>query len=226
MFGTPTKSIMVVYPKGYYDVATSLKHSISMQEGLDSTLWTIEQYQQNLPTLSGKSHVIFLGSSRDCPVSKPFHDAAESVFYEDGGCYAIDGSKVLVYGLDDATMERFGATGPDKEYVLPDGTLAVFESRLKFDDVEEEAPLDSQPAEEGAAEENKGKKSRWGGIAAGALGGRQGGASALRAAKQAAVIAAEKAKDAWNASNQRVENTKKASISFLDKGLNQWLEME
>lgn len=205
MFGPQTKSVMVVYPKAYYAVATSLKHAISKHQSLDSTLWTIEQYQQNLPTLSGKSYVIFLGSEKDCPLSKPFHDQVESVTFKEGACFAVDGPKALVYGLDQSTLEKFYESGPDKKYVDLDGMPICFVS----DPVETE----SDP--------EKPSKTRFGKVGWGNF--SDAATLASGAASRAVTRAAGKAKGIWSASEQRVESTKAASEIFLERGLSQWL---
>lgn len=212
MFGPQTTSIMVVYPKGYYDVATSLKHAISKHDRLDSTLWTIEQYQQNLPTLSGKSHVIFLGTEKDCPVAKPFHDQVASVTFHEGACYAVDGSKALVFGLDTPTLEKFSEAGPDRNYVGFDGEPVSFES--------EPPEAELEPAESAPAGQRRFGKAGWGALT---------GASTLMnsmASSRVAARAAEKVKGMWSASDQRIENTKTASMLFLERGLDQWLELD
>jgi hypothetical protein len=212
MFGPQTKSVMVVYPKGYYDVATSLKHAISKHNSLDSTLWTIEQYQQNLPTLSGKSHVIFLGAEKDCPFAKPFHDQVESVTFHHGACYAVDGPKALVYGLDVATLEKFVESGPDKNYVDFDGAPIRF--------APEPVEAETEPEESAATWLGRFGKAGWGALS---------GASALVGGLASAPVtarAAEKVKNMWSASDQRVENTKIASKLFLERGLYQWLGLD
>lgn len=213
MFGPQIKSVMVVYPKGYYDVATSLKHAISKHDSLDSTLWTIEQYQQNLPTLSGKSYVIFLGSEKDCPVAKPFHDHIDSVTFHEGACYAVDGPKALVYGLDVATLEKFAESGPDKTYVDFNGEPIGF--------APEPVEIEVSP-DEGSAKTGFGRfgKAGWE-----ALSGATVLVSGVASAR-VAVRAAEKVKGMWSASDQRVENTKTASTLFLERGLSQWLGLD
>lgn len=212
MFGPQTTSIIVVYPKGYYDVATSLEHAISKHDRLDSTLWTVEQYQQNLPTLSGKSHVIFLGTEKDCPVAKPFHDQVESVTFHEGACFAVDGSKALVFGLDTPTLARFSEAGPDKNYVGSDGEPISFVSEPEEAEME---PVESSP-------EGRGRfaKAGWRALT---------GANTLMnnmASSRVAARAAEKVKGMWSASDQRIENTKTASVLFLERGLLQWLRLD
>lgn len=209
MFGPQTKSVMVVYPKGYYDVATSLKHAISKHDSLDSTLWTVDQYKQNLPTLSGKSYVIFLGTKNDCPIAKPFHDHVEFVTFHEGACYAVDGPKALVYGLDVATLEKFAESGPDKNYVDFDGTPIGFSPEPLEPDTE---------TSEGA--KNRFRKAGWR-----AFSGATGIANGVATAR-AATRAADKIKGMWSASSQRVENTQAASTLFLDRGLPQWLGLD
>lgn len=213
MFGPQTKSVMVVYPKGYYDIAQFLKHAISKHESLDSTVWTVEQYQQNLPTLSGKSYVIFLGSEKDCPLAKPFHDQVESVTFHEGACYAMDGPKALVYGLDVATLEKFAESGPDKTYVDFNGASIGF--------APEPLEIEASP-DEGSAKTGAG---RFGKLALAWVVAAQG-SNVAWASGVAAFAAAEKVKGMWSASDQRLENTKTASKLFLECGLPQWLELD
>lgn len=213
MFGPQTKSVMVVYPKGYYGVAQFLKHAISKHERLDSTVWTIEQYQQNLPTLSGKSHVVFLGAEKDCPLAKPFHDQVESVTFHEGACYAVDGSKALIYGMDVATLEKLAESGSDKTYVDFNGAPIDFAP----DPIEIESSRDEGYAKIGVGQLGK---LAWG------FGAAVNIVAPASIAALAAVRAAEKVKGMWSASDQRLENTKTASKLFLEHGLPQWLELD
>lgn len=92
------KQVIVVYPEIYEQLAITLQHQISKQDGFDSAAWTIAHYRQNLPTLSGRSHVIFLGDGDENPYSRIYLEQIDQIVNQQGACYGFDGSKAVVFG--------------------------------------------------------------------------------------------------------------------------------
>ncbi|MEM5513386.1 hypothetical protein WNY79_10880 [Pseudoalteromonas sp. AS84] len=205
MFSPKPKSIIVVYPKEYYKIATYLKHNISLNENFDSTLYTIEHYKQNLPALSGKSYVVFLGTEKECPVAEPFHSFIEEITFYKGACFGMTGTKSIVFGLDSQTVKKFIDNKPEKKYVDLDGKSISFS--------------------------NNGKLSKLGFISSNSiikaslrnplfLTSAIIGGVGISAAGQIT----DRAKDMWNASEQRMENIEIACNLFIEYGLSKWAE--
>lgn len=92
------KQVIVVYPDNYEDIAITLNHELSKVDGVDSAAWTIEHYKQTLPTLSGRSHVIFIGGVEENRYSKTYLASMPNIVNLKGACFARDGSKAVVFG--------------------------------------------------------------------------------------------------------------------------------
>ncbi|SPF15175.1 putative membrane protein [Pseudomonas syringae pv. cerasicola] len=67
-------------------------------DGVDAAAWTIDHYKQTLPTLSGRSHVIFIGNVEENRYSKMYLATMPSIVNLKGACFARDGSKAVVFG--------------------------------------------------------------------------------------------------------------------------------
>lgn len=93
-----TKQVIVVYPESYEDIALTLQHELSKVDGVDAAAWTINHYKQTLPTLSGRSHVIFIGDVEENRYSKMYLATMPSIVNLKGACFARDGSKAVVFG--------------------------------------------------------------------------------------------------------------------------------
>jgi len=92
------KQVIVVYPETYEEIAITLTHELSKVDGVDSAAWTIEHYKQTLPTLSGRSHVIFIGDVEENRYSKMYLATMANIVNLKGACFAHDGSKAVVFG--------------------------------------------------------------------------------------------------------------------------------
>jgi hypothetical protein len=93
-----TKNIIVVYPEIYEEIALTLQHELSKVDGVDSTAWTINHYKHTLPTLSGRSHIIFIGNAEENQYSKIYLSNKPNVVNLKGACFSCDGSKAVVFG--------------------------------------------------------------------------------------------------------------------------------
>ncbi|WP_420389609.1 hypothetical protein [Marinobacter sp.] len=129
MFGSAPTSIIIVYPKGYYEIASKLKHEISKLENLDSTIWSTDQYRDNIPTLSGKSHVIFLGDGNENEFVKPYYGVMKTLFLHQGACFGFDGTKAIVFGLDNSALRELASARP-KNYVSPENQALNFNDEI------------------------------------------------------------------------------------------------
>lgn len=98
------KKIIVVYPEHYEDLAMVLTHEISKVDGFDSAAWTLEFYRQNMPTLSGRSYVIFIGDAEENPFSKMYLSQISNLVNIKGACFGRNGSKAVVFG--DGNLEQ------------------------------------------------------------------------------------------------------------------------
>lgn len=94
----PSKRVLVVYPDDYEELAIALQHEMSKLDGFDSAAWSVEHYQQNLPTLSARSHVIFLGDGEENRYSKIYLSQISNIVNIKGSCFGRDGSKAVIYG--------------------------------------------------------------------------------------------------------------------------------
>lgn len=93
-----SKQVIVVYPENYEELAIALQHEISKVNGFDSAAWTLEHYKQNMPTLSGRSYVIFIGGAEENRFSKMYLSQISNVVNINGACFGRDGSKAVVFG--------------------------------------------------------------------------------------------------------------------------------
>jgi len=103
----PSKQIIVVYPKSYEELAIVLHHEISKVDGFDSAAWTIEHYKQNMPIISGRSYVIFIGDAEENRFSKMYLSQISNVVNINGACFGKDGTKAVVFG--EGKLEKKGA---------------------------------------------------------------------------------------------------------------------
>lgn len=94
----PSKQVIVVYPEDYEELAIALQHEISKLNGFDSAAWTIQLYKQNMPTLSGRSYVIFIGNAEENRFSKMYLSQISNIVNINGVCFGRDGSKAVVFG--------------------------------------------------------------------------------------------------------------------------------
>lgn len=92
------RKVIVVYPENYEDLATALQHEISKLDGFDSAVWTLEHYKQNIPTLSGRSYVIFIGNAEENQFTKMYLPQISNIVNIKGSCFGRDGSKAVVFG--------------------------------------------------------------------------------------------------------------------------------
>jgi hypothetical protein len=113
-----SKRVIVVYPESYEGLALSLQHEISKVDGFDSAAWPLKHYDQNMPTLSGRSYVIFIGDSEENRFSKMYLSQIIKIVNINGACYGRDGSKAVVFG--EGKLEQ-------KE------TFEVSQSKLEYD---------------------------------------------------------------------------------------------
>lgn len=93
-----SKKVIVVYPENYEELAIALQHEISKANGFDCAAWTLEHYKQNIPTLSGRSYVIFIGDAEENRFSKMYLSQISNVINIKGACFGRDGSKAVVFG--------------------------------------------------------------------------------------------------------------------------------
>jgi hypothetical protein len=93
-----SKQVIVVYPDNYEELAIALQHEISKVDGFDSAAWTLEHYKQNMPTLSGRSYVIFIGDAKENKFSKVYLSQISNIVNIKGACFGRDGSKAVVFG--------------------------------------------------------------------------------------------------------------------------------
>lgn len=93
-----SKQVIVVYPEVYEDLAVALQHEITKVDGFDCAAWTVEHYKQNMPTLSGRSYVIFVGAEDENKFSKMYLQQISNVVNISGSCFGWDGSKAVVFG--------------------------------------------------------------------------------------------------------------------------------
>lgn len=123
----PSKQVIVVYPEDYEELAIALQHEISKVEGFDSAAWTIEIYKQNMPTLSGRSSVIFIGDAEENKFSKMYLPQISNIVNINGVCFGHDGSKAVVFGMGNlAQKQDFEAYRHDLGYGLkPSGKIGA-----------------------------------------------------------------------------------------------------
>ena len=123
----PSKQVIVVYPEDYEELAIALQHEISKVEGFDSAAWTIEIYKQNMPTLSGRSYVIFIGDAEENKFSKMYLPQISNIVNINGVCFGHDGSKAVVFGMGNlAQKQDFEAYRHDLGYGLkPSGKIGA-----------------------------------------------------------------------------------------------------
>lgn len=93
-----SRQVIVVYPETYEELAIALQHEISKVDGFDSAAWTLEHYKQNMPTLSGRSYVIFIGDAEENRFSKMYLSRISNIVNINGACFGRDGSKAVVFG--------------------------------------------------------------------------------------------------------------------------------
>ena len=93
-----SRQVIVVYPENYEGLAIALQHEISKVNGFDSAAWTLEHYKQNMPTLSGRSYVIFIGDAEENRFSKMYLSQIADIVNINGACFGRDGSKAVVFG--------------------------------------------------------------------------------------------------------------------------------
>lgn len=94
----PSRQVIVVYPETYEELAIVLQHEISKVDGFDSAAWTLEHYKQNMPILSGRSYVIFIGNAEENRLSKMYLSQISNIVNINGACFWRDGSKAVVFG--------------------------------------------------------------------------------------------------------------------------------
>ena len=196
MFGDAPTSIIIVYPKDYYEIASKLKHEISKEQNLDSTIWSTDQYRDNIPTLSGKSHVVFIGDENENEFAKPYYDSMNTLFLHKGGCYGFDGTKAIVFGLDNAALRELTHTRT-KNYLSPGRQPLDFQKELSGLLVLQGEEKDSESAN---------KISRF-------------ARGALAKASHLSTLA----EDRFKASALRKERSVIATELFLQYGLNAWV---
>lgn len=115
----PSKQVIVVYPDHYEELAIALQHEISKVDGFDSAAWTVELYKQNMPTLSGRSYVIFVGDAEENRFSKMYLSQISNIVNVNGACFGKDGSKAVVFGEGKLEQKRdFEAYRNDLGYGL------------------------------------------------------------------------------------------------------------
>lgn len=112
----PNKQVIVVHPKDYEELGIRLQHAISKEEGFDSVAWTIDLYRQNMPTLSGRSYVIFIGNAEENPFSKIYLSQIAKVVNLHGACFGRDGTKAVVFG--EGKLEKYAAFEAAKNNVM------------------------------------------------------------------------------------------------------------
>ncbi len=100
------KKVIVVYPKNYKDVAIVLQHAISKVKNFDCVVWSIDHYDQNLPTLSASSNVLFLGGSEENKFTKIFVSEKSSIVNSNGACFWLDGCKAGIFGEGKLEQEK------------------------------------------------------------------------------------------------------------------------
>jgi len=114
-----SKQVIVVYPENYEELAIALQHEISKVDGFDSAAWTLELYRQNIPTLSGRSNVIFIGDTDENRFSKMYLSQISNIVNINGACFGSDGSKAVVFGEGKLEQKRdFEAYKNDVGYGL------------------------------------------------------------------------------------------------------------
>ncbi|MEN0585182.1 MULTISPECIES: hypothetical protein [unclassified Kosakonia] len=114
-----SKQVIVVYPEVYEGLAIALQHEISKVDGFDSAAWTLELYRQNMPTLSGRSNVIFIGDPDENRYSKMYLSQISNIVNINGACFGSDGSKAVVFGEGKLEQKRgFEAYKNDVGYGL------------------------------------------------------------------------------------------------------------
>lgn len=100
------RQVIVVYPETYEELAIALQHEISKVDGFDSAAWTLEHYKQNMPTLSGRSYVIFIGDAEENHFSKAYISQIPNIVNICGSCFGRDGSKAVVFGQGKLEQKR------------------------------------------------------------------------------------------------------------------------
>ncbi len=103
----PTKRVLVIYPDEYEELAFVLQHKLSKLDAFDAAAWTVDHYKQNLPTLSARTNVIFLGGSEENRYSKIYLSQIKNIVNKCGACFGRDGSKAVVYG--EGSLEQLKA---------------------------------------------------------------------------------------------------------------------
>jgi hypothetical protein len=124
-----TKKVIVVYPEVYEEIAINLQHELSKVDGVDSTAWTVDQYRQTLPTLSGRSYVIFIGDVEENRYSKMYLATKPNIVNLKGACFAHDGSKAVMFG--EGKLEQMAAFRALKE-TLGYGKASFVDDALYF----------------------------------------------------------------------------------------------
>lgn len=125
-----TKQVIVVYPEVYEEIAIALQHELSKVDGVDSAAWTIDHYKQTLPSLSGRSHVIFIGDVEENRYSKMYLATMPNIVNLKGASFARDGTKAVVFG--EGKLEQKAAFEALKEtlgYGIASGNLGWIVSR-------------------------------------------------------------------------------------------------
>ncbi|YCH32321.1 hypothetical protein M1D48_10025 [Erwinia sp. D4-22] len=99
-------------------------------ENFDSATWTVEQYEQNRPTLSARSHVIFIGNAEENRFTKIYLTQISNITNVHGVCFGYDGSKAVVFG-EGKEVQKHGFEKYKNEvgYGIASGTMGVLLSR-------------------------------------------------------------------------------------------------
>lgn len=115
-FSVPTKQITVVYPNEYESAANIIEARIQAFPGHTSRLWDISFYAANKATLDSDHRVLFLGGFDENPAAAAYAKVFDSTEKACGCCYAIAGSKALIYSTDQASESRIRMDGTTHFY--------------------------------------------------------------------------------------------------------------
>lgn len=94
------KTILIVAPEQYSDLARRISHEISNKEGFHSSYWTIPQFKANEISTSGNQYAIVIGNTDENEFTKVYLPVIKSILPENkaGIFYGFDGSKAIIFG--------------------------------------------------------------------------------------------------------------------------------
>jgi hypothetical protein len=94
------KTIVLVAPEQYSDLARRISHEISKKEGFNSSFWTVNQFVTNEISTSSNQYVIFIGNTEENEFTKTYLPVIKSNLPDNkaGIFYGFDGTKAIVYG--------------------------------------------------------------------------------------------------------------------------------